>query len=231
VAGAGRRVVVAAIAGHSDDTLPRVRRTLTSLLVAAAVLGPAAGAAAQGPIDDYRRNGTIDPCKYSDGQLKQGLGNLPPDVEQYAPGLADQLNQGRQGCGGSAPGGTETRQGEVVPGPGSVGGSGGGGGGAGGEGAPKAELKAPPTPVVGTRVRLADIATPAVTSEPGQDVPGWLLPLLLAAAALAAAVAVVRVTGADTGRLTRPLGVAFRDAGERTGDAVTGLWDRVRLGR
>lgn len=231
MAGAGRRVVVAAIAGDCDDTLRRVRRTLTSLLVALAVLGPVAGAAAQGPIDDYRRNGSIDPCKYSDGQLKRGLGNLPPDVEQYAPGLADQLNQGRQGCGGAAPGGTETRQGEAVPGPASVGGSGGGGGSGGAGGAPKAELKAPPTPVVGTRLRLADIAAPVPAEKPGQDVPGWLLPLLLAAAVVAAVVAALRVTGADAGRFTRPLGVAFRDAGERTGDAMADLWDRVRLGR
>ena len=41
----------------------------------------------------------------------------------------------------------------------------------------------------------------------------------------------MRLTGADTARLTRPLGTAFRDAGERSGDAVAGLWDRVRLGR
>ena len=118
VADAGRRVVVAAMAGHCDDTLRSVKRTLTSLLLAAVLLATAATAAAQNPIDDYRRNGTIDPCKYSDGQLRKGVGNLPPDVEQYAPGLADQLNAGRQGCGGGAPGGTETRQTEAVPGAG-----------------------------------------------------------------------------------------------------------------
>jgi len=227
VADAGLRVVVAAIAGHSDDTLRPVRRTLPTLLLAAVLLVPVATATAQNPIDDYRRNGAIDPCKYSDGQLRRGAGNLPPDVEQYAPGLADQLNQGREGCGGSAPGGTETRQGEAVPGPGAAG----NGGGGGGSGEQRAQVKAPPTPVVGTRLRLADFSTPAVSSRPGQDVPGWVLPLLLVALALAAGAAVVRLTGADTARVTRPLGVAFRDAGERTGDAAAHLWDRVRLGR
>lgn len=206
-----------------------MRRSLPTLLLAAVLLAPAAPATAQNPIDDYRRNGTIDPCKYSDGQLKRGVGNLPPDVEQYAPGLADQLNQGREGCGGSAPGGTETRQGEAVPAP-AAGGNGGGGGG-GAPGTPKAEVKAPPGPVVGTRLRLADISTPAVSSKPGQDVPGWVLPLLLVALALAVVTAVVRLTGADTARFTRPLGAAFRDAGERSGDAAAHLWDRVRLGR
>ena len=205
-----------------------MRRTLFTLLLAAVLLAPAAPATAQNPIDDYRRNGTIDPCKYSDGQLKRGVGNLSPDVEQYAPGLADQLNQGREGCGGNAPGGTETRQGEAVPAPAA---SGNGGGGSGDGAGRAAQVKAPPTPVVGTRLRLADFSTPAVSSKRGQDVPGWVLPLLLVALALAAVAAVVRLTGADTARFTRPLGAAFRDAGERSGDAMTHLWDRVRLGR
>ena len=81
-----------------------MRRTLLSLLMVAFLLAGTATAAAQNPIDDYRRNGTIDPCKYSDGQLRRGSGNLPPDVEQYAPGLADALNQGREGCGGGRAG-------------------------------------------------------------------------------------------------------------------------------
>lgn len=206
-----------------------MRRSIFILVLAAVLAAPVASAVAQNPIDDYRRNGTIDPCKYSDGQLRRGIGNLPPDVEQYAPGLADQLNQGREGCGGAAPGGTETRSGEAVPAPAAAGGGGGGGSGPGA--APKARIKAPPAPVVGTRLRLADLSTPAVSSKPGQDVPGWVLPLLLAAIALAAIIAAVRVLGTDTARLTRPLGAAFRDAGERSGDAMAHLWDRVRLGR
>ena len=147
VADAGRRVVVAAIAGDCDDTLPAVKRTLTSLLLAVVVLAPAATAVAQNPIDDYRRNGTIDPCKYSDGQLRKGIGNLPPDVEQYAPGLADQLNPGRQGCGGGAPGGAETRQSEAVPGPARRAAVVAAAPAARPRGA--ADIKAPPSPVVG----------------------------------------------------------------------------------
>ena len=204
-----------------------MRRTLLSLLMTAFVLAGSATAAAQNPIDDYRRNGTIDPCKYSDGQLRRGSGNLPPDVEQYAPGLADALNQGREGCGGAAPGSTDTRQGEAVPAPSTP-----GGGGGSGEAAPRrAGIKAPPSPVAAPRSRLANFSTPAVTSKPGQDVPGWVVVVLLLALAAAAVVAVIRLTGADVSRLTRPLGAAFRDVGERSGDTVAGLWDRVRLGR
>ncbi len=150
-----------------------MRRTLLSLLMVAFLLAGTATAAAQNPIDDYRRNGTIDPCKYSDGQLRRGSGNLPPDVEQYAPGLADALNQGREGCGGAAPGGADTRQDEAVPAPSTPGGA----GGSGAAGPRRAEIKAPPSPVAAQRSRLANISAPAVTSKPGQDVPGWVLPL------------------------------------------------------
>ena len=207
-----------------------MRRTLISLLLAAFLLAQAATAAAQNPVDDYRRSGTIDPCKYSDGQLRRGSGNLPPDVEQYAPGLADALNQGREGCGGDG-----TGQHRHAPGRGRA--------RAPGRRLrrrrrrrglaerPEAQIKAPPSPLAAQRSRLADISTPAVTSKPGGDVPGWVLPLLLVALAVAGFVAVVRLTGADASRLTRPLGAAFRDAGERSGDAAAGLWDRVRLGR
>ena len=158
-----------------------MKLTLTSLLLGAVLLAPAATAVAQNPIDDYRRNGTINPCKYSDGQLRKGLGNLPPDVEQYAPGLSDSLNAGRQGCGGGAPGAAETRQTEAVPGPGSAGGWAPARGGSGPGGT--AGIKAPPSPFVGERRRLANVAVPAVSSQPGQDVPGWVLPVLLAALA------------------------------------------------
>ena len=207
-----------------------MRRTFISLLLAAFLLAQAATAAAQNPIDDYRRNGTIDPCKYSDGQLRRGAGGLPPDVEQYAPGLADSLNQGREGCGGSSPGSTDTRQTDAVPTPSNPGGTGSGGGG--GEGAGRAaQIKAPPSPLAAPRTRLANFSAPAVTAKPGQDVPGWVLPLVLVALALAAVVALLRLTGTDASRRTRPLGAAFRDAGERSGDAAAGLWDRVRLGR
>ena len=85
--------------------------------------------------------------------------------------------------------------------------------------------------MVEQRIRLGNFSAPAVNAKPGQDVPGWVLPLLLVALAAAAVVAAIRISGAGTSRLTRPLGAAFRDAGERSGDAVAGLWDRVRLGR
>ena len=195
-----------------------MRRTLLSLLLAAVLLAQAATAAAQNPIDDYRRNGTIDPCKYSDGQLRRGSGNLPPDVEQYAPGLADALNQGREGCGGGAPGGTDTRQNEAVPAPSTPGGGGGSGWRRRARAGPASRRRPPPWPA--QRSRLANISTPGghLQARPGRARAGCCA-LLLVALAIAAVVAAIRLTGADTSRLTRPLGAAFRDAGERSGDA------------
>lgn len=203
----------------------------------AAVLVLSAPALA-GPIDDYRRNGTIDPCKYSDGQLKGGFKDLPPDVKQYAPGLSDQLNAGRENCASS--GGSNPRQTEAVPVPGAPGngdGGSGGGGGNNGSGAASsagrqaAPIPDPPSPVAAPQQRLAGATAPRVTGRIGDDPPGWILPVLLVLIAAAAVVAAVRLTGASAHRLTRPLGAAFSEAGARTSDSMAELWDRVRLGR
>ena len=184
----------------------------------------AAPTAAAGPLDDFRRNGQIDPCRYSDRQLRNGLNGLPPDVQQYAPGLADQLAGGREGCGGGAPGSTETRDTEVVPGPAATGGS------SGGKKA-KAKVLRPPFPEPIPRIRLAELESPAVNANRGSDAPSWLLPLLLALAAAAAGVGLARMRGTSFDGLARPLRASFADAGGRTADAFAELWDSIRLGR
>lgn len=210
-------------------------RALAAAIAAIALLVAVAPASA-GPIDDYRRDGTIDPCKYSDGQLKRGRNNLSPDVEQYAPGLADQLNSGREGCGGSSPGSANPRRTQVVPAPGASkgggrpGGSNGSGAAAGGRAA-EGNIAAPPAPTAAARRRLADISTPPVSARINDGAPGWVKWLLLALLALAALVAVLRRGGLDTERFTSPLRASFGDAGGRTADAAAEVWDRVRLGR
>jgi len=181
----------------------------------------AAPSAAAGPLDDFRRDGKIDPCRYSDEQLRNGLNGLPPDVQQYAPGLADQLSGGREGCGGSAPGSTETRDAELVAVP-----------AAGGSGpAAKAKVPQPPSPKPTPRFRLADVNSAAVNANPGSNAPDWLLPALLALAAAGALVALARMRGTSVDRVARPLRASFADAGGRTADAFAELWDSVRLGR
>ena len=194
---------------------------LTALLATLAALATASTALA-GPLDDFRRNGRIDPCRYSDRQLRDGLNGLPPDVQQYAPGLADQLSAGREGCGGASPGSSDTRQLEAVPTPGTAGGGEGGGG--------KAKVPAPPVPKASERQRLAALDTPEVAGA-GSDAPGWLAPLLIVLGAGAALLAFLRLRGASADGVARPLRASFAEAGGRTADAFSELWDRVRMGR
>ena len=117
--------------------MSRVRRSVFALIfVLALVL--AAPAAAQ--LNDYKNNGSIPQCKYNDKQLGGALGDLPPDIEQYAPGYADELRNARGGgCGSAGAGGAngttgnaQDRQEDVAaPGSPGSGGSGSGGSGAG----------------------------------------------------------------------------------------------------
>ncbi len=216
--------------GRGAATLRAVARVLAAVIAAIAVFVAVAPASAD-PIDDYRRNGTIDPCKYSDGQLKRGRDNLPPDVQQYAPGLADQLNAGREGCGGSSPGGANPRQTQAVPTPGKPTNGGGPGGTDSAAAVGKPSVPAPPAPTAVARRRLADISTPAVSARVDEGAPGWLAPLLIALAVVAALVAALRLTGVGAERFTRPLRASFGEAGGRSADAAAELWDRVRLGR
>jgi hypothetical protein len=199
---------------------------LLAAAVAMVCLSVTVAPASADPINDYRRNGTINPCKYSDGQLKKGLGNRSPDVEQYAPGLADQLRQGREGCGG---GSTGTPQTQAVPAPGNPtnGGDGTGGTGAGAAAAarPKAKILDPPAPKASARTRLADISTPPVSQDFNDGAPGWLVPVLVALLALAAVAALVRFADLP-GRFPRR-----RRPRPPAGDVAAQLWDSVRLGR
>lgn len=207
---------------------PVPRIPLTAAL--AAVLAVAVPAVAMADVyDDYRRDGQINPCRYSDRQLKNGLNGLPPDIRQYSPGLADQLSAGREGCGGSAPGSApDTRQRQSVPVPVPVPGAGSGGGPAG---ADHVRVPAPPAPSPARRDRLAALATPSESARLGSHVPGWLGIVLGGLALAGAAAAAVRLGGFGPGRLPRRLGASFADAGGRTADAFAELWDSVRLGR
>ena len=210
---------------------------MTLMLALALALGAVAPAAAD-PFDDYRRDGSINPCNYTDDELKDALEGLPPDALQYAPGLADQLAAGREGCGGSPTGAPDPRQYEVTPG--ATGGGGGGGATGGGADAGtaagtataiEARVPDPPAPKAAAKARLASIATPPIAATPGSDVPGWVTALLIALALGAALVALVRWGVLSTDRLTRPLRAAFTEAGGRTSDAAAELWDVVRLRR
>jgi len=202
-------------------------RPRLSLLLATALLALAAAAPASADVyDDFRDDGQINPCQYTDGQLQEGLNGLPPDVLQYSPGLADQLAAGREGCGGGAPGSAaDTRSFETVPG--IAGSSGGPGAGA----TPQARIPDPPAPEAGARARLAQTDVPSVSATTRAEDPGWVMALLVAAGLAGVIALVVRFTGVGADGLLRPLRGAFADAGGRTADAMAQVWDSVRLGR
>lgn len=84
-------------------------RTLATLITNAALalllLPSLAQADFQTLFDDYRADGTIDGCNYSQGDLSAGLGSVPSDVRQYDPGFSDAINaameQAAAGCNAS----------------------------------------------------------------------------------------------------------------------------------
>ena len=187
-------------------------------------LGGAVPAQAQQVFNDFRRNGTINPCNYTDGQLRQGLQGLPPDIQQYAPGLADQLAAGREGCGG---GGQPTAAVPVPATPGAP-------PPVAAPAAPKIKIPAPPAPKAQARSRLANIETPIVSTTAaatGTKIPGWLLPLLLCLSLVAVVLAAVRFGGWSPERFTRPLRASLAEAGGRTADVLAQVRDTVRFGR
>ena len=196
-----------------------------AVLLALSIPAPAFG---QDILNDFRQNGRINPCQYSDGQLRRGLQGLPPDIQQYAPGLADQLSGGREGCG-SGGGGGGGQGGDAAPAAGAAGGGGGGPTAAASE--PAIRVPAPPAPGAKARRRLADIETPTVAAATGADTPGWLAPLLAVLALGAILLALARFGGWSPERFTRPLGASLGEAGGRTADAPTQLRESVRPGR
>lgn len=114
----------------STPHVRRIRRPLVAALACAASLALPASASAQfGQVfGDYRGDQRINGCAYSPGQLQGALGQVPPDIEQYAPNFVDELNRalearGRGDCSGAAAGAPAgaAADGELAaPGPGEV---------------------------------------------------------------------------------------------------------------
>jgi hypothetical protein len=187
------------------------RGPIFAVLAAGLALATAAPALAQNQLyNDYRQDGQVNPCSYSPGQVKKNLRDLPPDVQQYAPGLADQL---RRPCGsGATP--APVQQATPAPTP--------SGGPPAGPGAPK--VPAPPAPKA-PAIRAINAAAPPIPAGSDSGVP---LALAIALGALAgltlAAVLAGRFAGLDLESLTRPLRASLAEAGGHAGD----LRDRLR---
>jgi hypothetical protein len=178
----------------------RIALLVLGLLVCLAGL-PAVADAQNRIFRDYRQDGQINPCDYSRGQLQRGLEGLPPDVEQYVPGLSDQLRRGcNQGAAPSGGGGEQT----ATPAP-----TGASGGPPSAPGRQRAEVPRPPAVEASNPAAVTGVA-PDVSKGPGPDIPAWLAGLLAALGVGAVAVAVaVRYGALDPSGLARGVRAAL----------------------
>lgn len=207
------------------------------------VLAPPAGAANDFDrvFSHYRSTGGINPCKFSNGQLRGARGQTPNDIEQYAPDFPVAVDEALQArargqCGGSGGGGDGAGQpspGGATPSPdsGTTGGAGGKSpapGGSSPAGAQPGTPAPPPPPTAARRVTPLPTATADDDSVPA---PFLVLGALLGALLLSAlVVALLRWRGGDSHRAAGARH-AFAEAGYRAGGVWEDFVDWVRLGR
>jgi len=196
----------------------RPGHVLSILVALASFAFPAAAMADdfQEIFGDYKDNGEINGC-YRPDQIHNAGSDIPPDIEQYAPGFGDALASAQTRCGsGQVPTSEPDQQPALVS------------AGTPGPGGPDIEKKksvreppAPrvPAPAVPTELAAPNLAGAAVAS----DTPGALIALLVAAGialAIALAWTLAWFMGWSPERLTKPLSAAFQS-----------MWDRVQPGR
>jgi hypothetical protein len=198
-----------------------------ALLAAIGVLALAPAAHAQDPnnpiLNDLQDDGQINnPCQYNPEQLRQGINNLPPDVQQYG-------DTGVGGC--NAPGAAQQAPPQVdVNGEPLIGVAGSGGGPP--PPSTQVEVAEPPAPRTEPIDSLATASSPAIGVYPsGSDAPWWLPLLGIIVLASGLALLVKRQRGWSAERFTRPARAAASDAGGRTADGAAEVWDWMRLGR
>jgi hypothetical protein len=206
-------------------------------LLAVALAAPAAAQANdfQNVYREYKRTGTIKPCRFSDRQLANAEKQTPPDVEQYAPSFLDALQTARErnsGCGkktaaqpapAAAPsGGTPTPS---VPTP-----------------VPQptqptttpAPAATPPAPNPPVQPHVAGVASPPVAHPKRDDsAPAavWLLAVLGALALIAAVLgALAWWFGWSADRWTRPFRASTEEFAGRARDFRVELTDWLRTG-
>jgi hypothetical protein len=91
--------------------LPLAVLALAALCLVAAPATRAASSAYEQVLKDYRDDGKIDPCKFSDKTLRDAQGQIPANIEQFAPdfptALGDAITKRTQGrCAGKGSGST-----------------------------------------------------------------------------------------------------------------------------
>jgi hypothetical protein len=199
----------------------RLGRLLPTLLLFAPLCAPAGAAASdfQQIFGDYKADGRLNGC-YRPEQIHNAGREIPPDIEQYAPGFGDALAAAQTRCAAgvspSAPDDSEPAApiSAGTPGP----------------GLPGVEMKKavrePPAPETAASPVPAGLADPRLapaTAGVAGETPGALIALLIAAGlavALALAWTIAWFMGWSPERLTKPLFAAFQT-----------MWDRVLPGR
>jgi len=167
---------------------------------------------------DYKDNGQINGC-YRPDQIHNAGSDIPPDIEQYAPGFGDALASAQNGCGsGQVPASEPDEAPALVsagtPGPG------------GPDIEKKKSVREPPAPRIPAAAVPTELAAPNLapaSAAVASDTPGALIALLVAAGiavGLALAWTLAWFMGWSPERLTKPLSAAFQS-----------MWDRVQPGR
>ena len=199
--------------------------SLGRLLATFFVLAPVAVAAPAGAdsndfrqiFDDYKSDGRLNDC-YRPDQLHNAGREIPPDIEQYAPGFGDALAGAQVGCNyGGPPAAAEDADDPVSAGIASP------------PETPKKKktVPAPPAPEPAASAVPTSLADPRLVpgsaSAAAGKTPGALIALLIAAGlavVLALGWTLAWFMGWSPERLTKPLFAAFET-----------VWDRVLPGR
>jgi hypothetical protein len=210
-------------------------RTPVAAVLALALAFPAAASANdfQNVYREYKRTGTIKPCRFSDKQLANAEKQTPPDVEQYAPSFLDALQSARErnaDCGRKpaatpAPAPTPSTPTAAPPAPSTP------------TPAPTASTPAgtpPPAPPAATQPVVTGVPSPPIKHAKKDDsapVVVWLiagLGLLILLSAVFAGLA--WWFGWSAERITGPWRASWGDFGGRASDAGAEFRDWLRSG-
>jgi hypothetical protein len=218
---------------------PRLHVLLPCFLAVSLVLPAAASANDfQDVYREYKRTGTIKPCRFSNAKLRTAERQTPPDVEQYAPSFLDALQSARErsaDCGKKAAAPAPAPATPAAP--------------AGGPPTPSTPTPVPqptattpaptapatpPAPTVPAQAKVTGVASPPI-AHPKQDdsapVAVWLLAalgVLIAISALFAGLA--WWFGWSAERFTRPWRASWSDFAARVADFRGEFGDWVRTG-
>lgn len=217
--------------------LPRLQAPLLLVLVAALALPAAASANDfQTVYREYKRTGTIKPCRFSDGTLRNAERQTPPDVEQYAPSFLDALQSARErgaDCGkkaAPAPAPAPTTPSSAPPAPSTP------------TAAPQpaattpapTPTAAPPAPTVPAQAKVTGVPSPPTGAARKDDTAPaavWLLGALAGLILISALFAgLAWWFGWSAERFTRPWRASWSDFGARAADFRGEFGEWIRTG-